>query len=299
MQETVCTVAILRPNRSHPASRPGPPPATFIAAPVSECPVKPSKSLMKNADQWVPTKFEIRRTRLVPSSDPKRVGVRSRLVSELQAAAYQEAVVGHARGVLGDLGCGFVPLYELYRDITEEVVCVDWPNTLHPSPHLDHHANLNERIPLADATLDTAIATDVIEHLSDPPRFFAETARVLRPGGKLILGVPFLYWIHEAPHDNHRLTRYMLTRLCEANNLTVLSLEEYGGPLAVLLDIAGKNVPGNLSARLFQWCARWVLRSGPGRKIDGRRKRTFPLGYCLVAQKGKGAPDSQPEHSRG
>lgn len=44
--------------------------------------------------------------------------------------------------------------------------------------------------PLGVATLDFVIACHVVEHLANPLKFLSESARALRPGGKLLLIVP-------------------------------------------------------------------------------------------------------------
>ena len=45
-----------------------------------------------------------------------------------------------------------------------------------------------------------------------PAAMLAEIHRVLRPGGRLFFSMPFLYPIHDAPHDYQRWTRYGLRR---------------------------------------------------------------------------------------
>lgn len=47
-----------------------------------------------------------------------------------------------------------------------------------------------ERLPYVDAFFDTVVCTDVIEHVDDEIRALDELARVLQPGGVLILSVP-------------------------------------------------------------------------------------------------------------
>lgn len=42
-------------------------------------------------------------------------------------------------------------------------------------------------MPYPDGTIDVLIANNVVHHLATPPLFFAEAARVLRPGGHLLL----------------------------------------------------------------------------------------------------------------
>ncbi len=68
------------------------------------------------------------------------------------------------------------------------------------------------RLPFFDASMDGVLLFEVLEHLPDPEAAISEIARVLRPGGKFLLSVPFLYPIHDAPYDFHRFTRYALLR---------------------------------------------------------------------------------------
>jgi SAM-dependent methyltransferase len=53
-------------------------------------------------------------------------------------------------------------------------------------------ADLNRSIPLADSSLDLIVASDVLEHLTDPRMFVVEMHRVLKPGGYLVLDTPNL-----------------------------------------------------------------------------------------------------------
>ncbi|MBM3558956.1 MAG: class I SAM-dependent methyltransferase [Alphaproteobacteria bacterium] len=48
----------------------------------------------------------------------------------------------------------------------------------------------HDALPADDASLDIVTASSVIEHLASPARLLAETGRVLRPGGALILVTP-------------------------------------------------------------------------------------------------------------
>lgn len=251
---------------------------------------------MLEAHAWRPTKFEYHRGGLRASRDPQQVSVRSRLMVDAIAVAYEQAIRAHAGGVLADLGCGRVPLYQCYADLVDEVICIDWENTAHPNPHVDHVADLNEALPLPDERVDTVLATDVLEHLSRPDQFWAEVTRVLRPGGRLILGVPFLYWLHEQPHDHFRYTSHRLARYCQEHGLELISLDAYGGPFSVVFDVIGKNVPAAF-ARVWHATARTLLRVSAIRRVDRSRSSAFPLGYCLVAGKPALAiPVTPPQH---
>jgi SAM-dependent methyltransferase len=51
-------------------------------------------------------------------------------------------------------------------------------------------ANAEQGLPLADACVDCAVCEQVLEHLHVPEKVLGEIARVLRPGGLLVAGVP-------------------------------------------------------------------------------------------------------------
>lgn len=55
-------------------------------------------------------------------------------------------------------------------------------------------------IPVPDASFDAVMCTEVLEHVPDPIAALRELARVLRPGGTMILTSPFASLTHFAPY---------------------------------------------------------------------------------------------------
>jgi SAM-dependent methyltransferase len=174
----------------------------------------------------------------------------------------------------------------------EEVVCVDWEHSAHRLVHADHLADLDLPLDfLPDGRSDTVLCTDVLEHLHTPEVLFAEMARIARPRGHLIVGVPFLYWVHEAPHDHHRFTAHKLRQWCQLHQLDVVELKAYGGWPEVVFDLVHKGVDFlDLPLKgLFLACWRGIgslaAKVPAMRRMSLRTRATLPMGHVLVARK--------------
>lgn len=161
---------------------------------------------------------------------------------------------------------------------------------MHVNPYLDRTVDLTRMLPFEDSEFDTVLLTDVLEHIPEPLHAMTEIARVLRPGGKLILSVPFFYWIHEEPHDYYRYTKFALERFCDLSGLNVLELRPYGGLPEVFFDLAAKSLgyaPRPLSAilRPAHSVASRFCGTRLGRRISRGTSGSFPLGYLMIAEK--------------
>lgn len=245
---------------------------------------------MKNIDEWTPSKFVYHRGRLIASRNTKEAGLPSRLIVGIVAEYYDTYIKQFAKGRLIDLGCGKVPLFEVYRDYADEIICVDWENTLHQNQFVDFECDLNEHLPFIDGEFDTIILSDVLEHIQKPDQLWAEMARILRMDGHIIMNVPFYYWIHEAPYDFYRYTEFALRRFAESNGFQVEVLNPVGGSPEILADILAKNlyyipVFGKFVAMVVQGLALFFIRTKFGISISKRTNRVFPLGYFMVARR--------------
>jgi SAM-dependent methyltransferase len=107
-------------------------------------------------------------------------------------------------------------------------------------------------LPFRDNSFDAVINIQVLEHLKEPSIGVNEMARVLKPGGELILTTVQCWEIHQHPNDFFRYTRYGLTYLFDK-----AGLESRVQALGGLFWLIGFRMMAILS--FFQKSWRWLI----------------------------------------
>jgi SAM-dependent methyltransferase len=74
------------------------------------------------------------------------------------------------------------------------------------APRPTVRADLQIALPFTSAAFDAVVCTEVLEHVVDARFLLSELARVVRPGGRLLVSVPFVFHYHEDPRDVRRYT---------------------------------------------------------------------------------------------
>lgn len=123
-------------------------------------------------------------------------------------------------GNLLDVGCGSKPYRTLFHVDRYVGLDIDTPRTREQGA-ADHFYD-GRSFPFADANFDAVLCNQVLEHVFEPDAFIAEIRRVLRPGGRVLLTVPFVWDEHEQPYDFARYTSFGLTALFERNGFRIV-----------------------------------------------------------------------------
>lgn len=92
------------------------------------------------------------------------------------------------------------------------------------NPHVVADA---QNIPIKSNSIDCVKCTELLEHVESPENVLTEVARVLKPGGALIISMPFNFQIHGDPYDFQRYTDKKLIRLLE-DNFEIISIKKQG-----------------------------------------------------------------------
>jgi SAM-dependent methyltransferase len=132
---------------------------------------------------------ELQYGRPVPLPDP-RVDRKFERVWELLEAhlpcdAFLDAGCGDGRHLAAIAAAGYRPARVVGVDISQRILETARATVAELAPELVR-ANL-EALPLEDDAFDLVLCTQVIEHLIDVEAGMRELARVLRPGGTLVL----------------------------------------------------------------------------------------------------------------
>ena len=101
------------------------------------------------------------------------------------------------RGTVLDLGSAESP----YASLIGRRLSVD----IRPFPGIKILADAGN-LPFKDSSFSSVLCTELLEHILRPGKVVSEIHRILRPGGILIVTVPFLYPLHRDPRDFHRFT---------------------------------------------------------------------------------------------
>lgn len=136
-----------------------------------------------------------------------------------------------ARGRLLDVGCGKMPFR---RYIEDQVETYDGLDIERRSPKTRFLADSHDMGVIPTGSYDTIISVSALEHMARPWIALREMRRVCRPGGAVVVCVPFLSRLHEEPHDYFRFSQYGLASLGQWAGLRVEQTQPVGGLFCML-----------------------------------------------------------------
>jgi glycosyltransferase involved in cell wall biosynthesis len=171
-------------------------------------------------------------------------------------------------GTMLDVGCGVMPYRRMITQAPSRVtryIGLDIETQIYNAA-VDLRWD-GRRIPLPDASVDCAMATEVLEHCPEPLVVLKEIRRVLKPGGFFFFTVPYVWPLHDAPYDFFRYTPFALEKLLAEAGL------EHGNIQAL----------GGWNASLAQMLGLWLKRAPLSREMrENMTKQLYPFYQELV-----------------
>jgi SAM-dependent methyltransferase len=212
----------------------------------------------------------------------------TRRLGDLQLASIWKdlrVLLANETGAILDVGCGEQPYRSLLRrarsyqglDIVESYELFGYRRggTLYVRGY---------PWPVADASADLILCTEVLEHVLDPSMLLSEMQRCLRPGGRLVMTVPFSARWHFVPYDYWRFTPSSLAHLLRQAEFADVQIYSRGNPitvaaqkvLALIAPLKAMRLPLLPVAAVAALVGHWSLSRDWGEDC---------LGYTIVASR--------------
>ena len=156
------------------------------------------------------------------------------LLAEAIATRIQRHGKALSPGECLDVGCGGQPLRAQLTAIGLNYTSVDVSQNA--AGNVDFLGEIDGALPaaLSARSFDFIVCTEVLEHVADWPAAFSNLARLLKPGGRLLITCPHIWVPHEEPADFFRPTSWALARHAERAALTPLEITRLGDGYDVL-----------------------------------------------------------------
>lgn len=136
------------------------------------------------------------------------------------------------KGSILDFGCGSKPYEHLFlqrESYTGVEIKVSGPN------HEVEKFGINSKVdyfydgktlPFKDSSFDAVVSFEVFEHIFNIDEVVKEIFRVLKPGGTLLISVPFAWNEHEVPYDFARYTSYGISHILKKSKFNIIELKK-------------------------------------------------------------------------
>ena len=172
-------------------------------------------------------------------------------------------VLNNVIGKVLDVGCGFTPYRYLFSNAEEyHGLEIDQPRNRN-NPNVTHLYN-GGTFPLEKNVYSAVICSQVLEHSFDPRLLLSEIYRVLLPGGRLYLSIPFIWQEHEQPFDSQRFTSFGLKYQLESVGFQCITMHKTNPGISAFLQL------------LIEW-----LESQKRAHIPRRFHRLWKIGMIL------------------
>jgi SAM-dependent methyltransferase len=129
------------------------------------------------------------------------------------------------KGRLLDLGCGEKPYKEVF-DVREYIgLDIEESGHSHKNEQIDVYYD-GKTIPFGNNYFDSIFSSEVFEHIFNLEQILNELHRVIKPGGHMLITLPFVWDEHEIPYDFARYTSFGIEHLLKKNGFEIITIEK-------------------------------------------------------------------------
>lgn len=157
---------------------------------------------------------------------------------------------------------------------------------LDPDTMPDVLADLEQPLSLSSERFDAVLAINILEHLYNYLGLVSESYRVLKPSGRIIIGVPFLMPVHPSPQDYWRFADSALRGLLRDAGFHDIEIIPLGyGPFSAATHMQYNILYFSVLRFIAIWPAvglDYLLNIFTSGRYGAAR---YPLGYLVCARK--------------
>jgi SAM-dependent methyltransferase len=221
---------------------------------------------------------------------------------DLQAATIWHDLADELPSVKGtvlDVGCGIQPFRHMFSKEVRYIGLDSSDSKAHFGYETPDTLYYSGPVwPLSDATVDFILCTETLEHILEPGVFLGEAFRCLKPGGRLLLTVPFAARWHFIPYDywrytpsglNHLLTNAGFAQVrvfARGNQLTVACYKVMAVCFTLLLPVSAHGLVRFLMRVLGVLCVPILLGAAVLAHLSLRAGGSVDcIGYTAFAEK--------------
>jgi len=191
----------------------------------------------------------------------------------------------YVNGRVLEIGAGGNILKEKYARKADDWISTDY----------DMRSSLDIRcdgmsLPFVEESVDVIVCIDVLEHVPNPELMMSEFSRVLSKGGVLILSTPFFFYLHEAPNDFYRFSKYGLEKRVASSGLKVIETKPTSGLLLVFGIMVTALIVHSFHrvkwlCNIFLFVNKWIQYSLISLYRFLNRSERFSQGNFVIAKK--------------
>lgn len=146
-----------------------------------------------------------------------------------------KSLSGEINGRILDVGCGTKPYLSFFN--YREYIGLEFNTGIDSEKKEADYYYDGKTFPFENESFDSIICSQVLEHVFEPKEFLNEINRVLKPNGKILLTIPFVWDEHEQPYDFARYSSYGLIYLFEQSGFKVLKQDKSISNIAVIFQL--------------------------------------------------------------
>jgi len=199
----------------------------------------------------------------------------------------------YINGVCADIGSGVSPYKKYFLPRALEYISIDYSIVNKVAFHSceSYLEGDIKDLPLQDGQCDTAIVTQVLEHVDDTYKAMSEVQRALKKGGILILSTPFIYQEHIAPYDYYRFSENGLKYILSGFEILEFHRHGYFGTAIIsqingfLWIVASKNKKFRNFIALPFLLVLFATNNVLGMALDLIKIKEFTPNFWIIAKK--------------